>query len=115
MKTGTPTTQILLLFLLSNQCLGILVYTSPENQGLGRESIELQYAWGWKGLPKESGSCMETVSGGNLSFGQQHQTCLWLSRKIRVKVQLLVDRQRRVRAVACVGLKESELLVVACP
>ena len=58
---------------------------------------------------------METSPGRNLSFGQQYQTHLWLSRIIRVKVQLLVDRQRTLRAVACVGLKESEVLVLACP
>lgn len=58
---------------------------------------------------------METGSGEDLSFGQQHQNCLWLSRETRVKVQLPVDRQRKVRAVACAGLKESEVLVAACP
>lgn len=53
-----------------------------------------------KGLPKESASCMETGPGRNLSFGQQYQTHLWFSGKIRVKVQFPVDRQRKFRAVA---------------
>lgn len=58
---------------------------------------------------------METGPGRNLSFGQQYQTCLWLPRKIRVKVQLPVDSQRKFKAVACVELRESEVLILACP
>lgn len=91
---------------------------SPENSGLGlreRESTELHCERGWEGAAKTKWELHGDRPWRNLSFGQQYQTCLSLPRKTRVKVQLPVDRQRNFRAVACAGLKGSEVLILACP
>lgn len=65
----------------------------------------------WEGAAKRKRALHGDDPGRNHSFGQEYQTSLWLPRKIRVKVQLPVDRQRKFRAAACAGLKESEVLI----